>query len=114
MSPKNPFPHPEIYKAYSELIEQFDEVELKGKKMPYTANNGYMFSFLSQDGSMGLRLGKEAREAFLEEYDTKLKIERGHVMKEFVHVPKEIQNNIKEIKKHFINSLVYTSTLKPK
>ena len=40
--------------------------------MPYTSVNGHMFSFLTPDGSLALRLAAPDREAFIERYRTGL------------------------------------------
>ena len=52
--------------AYDWLIATVPEIERKGVTSPYTSVNGHMFSYLSKTGSMGLRLPKDEREAFLE------------------------------------------------
>ena len=58
--------------AYDRLIASNPDIERKGVTNPYTSVNGHMFSHLSKQGTMGLRLPKEEREAFLEKYDTML------------------------------------------
>ena len=64
---------PEKLALYSQLIDTHPEIELKGgKKLPYTSPNGNMLSLLTNEGRVGLRLGKEDREAFIEKYDSKL------------------------------------------
>jgi hypothetical protein len=41
-----------------------------------------MFSMLTKEGRLALRLPAEAREAFLEKYDTELSVQYGRVRKE--------------------------------
>ncbi|MFT5265293.1 MAG: hypothetical protein ACI8YQ_004044 [Polaribacter sp.] len=48
-------------KLYDKLIAANPAIERKGKSMPYTSVNGHMFSFLSKEGTMGLRLSREDR-----------------------------------------------------
>ena len=67
------------------------------KTMPYTSLNGNMFSFLSPDGKMGLRLSKADREAFIEKYKTKLMEQHGTIMKEYVEVPDDLLEDTKTI-----------------
>lgn len=44
---------------YDQLINANPTIERKGKTMPYTSLNGHMFSFLSKEGTMGLRQNRE-------------------------------------------------------
>jgi len=45
---------------YDKLVELSPEFERKGKTVPYTSANGYMFSLLNKDGEFGIRLSKES------------------------------------------------------
>ena len=67
---------------YDRLIATQPGVERKGATLPYTSVNGHMFSFLSDAGTLALRLPREDREAFLEQYGTTLHEAHGTVMKE--------------------------------
>lgn len=108
----------EVYKdkleLYENLIDTHPEIERKGKTMPYTSHNGHMFSLLSKEGSLGLRLSKEDREAFLEKYSTMLFEQYGAVMKEYVTVPDDLLKITDELAKYLILSFEYVKTLKPK
>ena len=53
---------------YDKLVSMTDKFERKGKTMPYTSANGYMFSLLNKDAELGIRLSKEAQKKFLEDY----------------------------------------------
>jgi hypothetical protein len=100
---------------YRNLIESHPEIELKGgKKLPYTSHNGHMFTQLSKDGRVGLRLGKDDRAAFIEKYDTKLFENYGAVMKEYVEVPVSLLANLDELQPYLAMSYAYVRTLKPK
>lgn len=72
---------------YEKLISTYPDIEGKGKTIPYTSHNGHMFSQLSKDGTVGLRLPKDEREAFLGKHNTKLFEQYGAIMKEYVTVP---------------------------
>ena len=50
--------------AYDRLIAANPDIERKGVTNPYTSVNGHMFTHLGKDGTMGMRLPKEEREAF--------------------------------------------------
>ena len=72
---------------YEALVATRPGLERKGKQMPYTSVNGHMFSFLTPDGTLALRLPDDARDAFLEAHDTTLVEQHGRVMREYVAVP---------------------------
>jgi TfoX/Sxy family transcriptional regulator of competence genes len=99
---------------YDRLIATNPDIERKGKTMPYTSHNGHMFTYLSKTGSMGLRLPKEDREAFLEKYNTSLFEQYGAVMKEYATVPDDLLKNTEELKEYLDISFEYIKTLKPK
>jgi TfoX/Sxy family transcriptional regulator of competence genes len=108
----------EVYKEkldlYEKLIATHPDIERKGKTMPYTSHNGHMFSLLSKDGKLGLRLPKDEREALLEKYNTTLFEQYGAIMKEYVTVPDELLANTEELKEYLKISFEYIKTLKPK
>jgi len=101
-------------KKYDLLIQTNSKIERKGKAMPYTSVNGHMFSFLSQEGKMGLRLSREDREHFIENYDAKLMEQHGRVMKEYVTVPDMLLNDTEQLSVYLEKSFNYVSNLKPK
>ena len=100
---------------YIALINTHPDIELKGgKKLPYTSHNGHMFTFLTKEGKVGLRLGTEDRGAFIQQYDTKLSEQYGAVMKEYVEVPDALLANMDELQPYLAMSFAYVQTLKPK
>lgn len=99
---------------YDKLITTNPEIERKGVTMPYTSLNGHMFTHLSKTGSLGIRLPKDEREAFLEKYHATLFEQHGAIMKEYVTVPDELLQNTEELKKYLDISYDYVKTLKPK
>lgn len=108
----------EVYAAnlvlYEELVATNPDVERKGATMPYTSLNGHMFSFLSKEGRVGLRLPKEERARFLEEYETELVVQYGRVMKEYVTVPDALLGDTDLLAGYFETSCAYVGSLKPK
>jgi hypothetical protein len=98
---------------YDKLIATVKGVERKGATVPYTSLNGHMFSYLAKDGSLALRLPKDAIEDFLTMYKTKLCEAYGIVQKEYVVVPDSLLKNTFELKKHFAVSYKYVASLKP-
>ena len=111
--PKVEIPEEKL-ELYDKLITSNPEIERKGVTNPYTSFNGHMFTHLSNTGTMGLRLPKEEREAFLEKYDTTLYESYGAIMKEYVTVPDSLLENTEELKPYLDLSYEYIKTLKPK
>ena len=72
---------------YEKLVATNPNVERKGATVPYTSLNGHMFSYLSKQGKMALRLPAAEREAFLKKYTAKLCDAYGRVQPEYVEVP---------------------------
>lgn len=114
MSKTSNYPPQEKIDLYDQLIATNPEIERKGKTNPYTSYNGHMFSHLSKTGTLGLRLPKEDREAFLEKYNTTLYESYGAIMKEYVTVPDDLLMNTEELKPYLDISFEYIKTLKPK
>jgi len=101
-------------KLYENLLATHPEIELKGKNNPYTSHNGHMFTFISKDGVLAIRLPKDEREKFLQKYNTTLMESYGAVMKEYVKVPGDLLSDTNLLKEYLIKSLDYIKALKPK
>jgi nucleotide-binding universal stress UspA family protein len=99
--------------AYDALLEAFD-VQRKGAKNAYTSLNGNMFSYLEKEGALALRLGANAREAFIRRYNSRLATVHNTVMKEYVVVPVDMLLELESVSPHFEESLAYAKTLKAK
>ena len=100
--------------AYDALISSREDIERKGKTTPYTSLNGHMFSFLSPEGVMGLRMSKEDREAFMEKFNVPLMEQHGRVMKEYVVIPDALLKDAGAMEGYLQQSHAYILTLKPK
>jgi len=100
--------------SYDRLVATNPKVERKGDKVPYTSVNGNMFSYLSKEGKLELRLPPADREAFLKKYKAKLCQAYGKVQPEYVEVPDALLSSTGELKKYFDASYAYVSALKPK
>ena len=99
---------------YDALIATQPEVERKWATMPYTSVNGNMFSLLTPDGTLALRLPAADRDAFLHKYKTTLSKQYGVVMKEYVNVPAALLQNTRGLAKYFDRSYQYARALRPK
>jgi hypothetical protein len=105
---------PDKLELYEKLVATNPKVERKGAAVPYTSVNGNMFSYLSKEGKLELRLPPEEREAFLKKYKAKLCEAYGKVQPEYVEVPDSLLSSTRELKKFFDCSYEYVSSLKPK
>ena len=103
-----------ILRSYEELVATRPEVERKGAKMPYTSINGHMFSFLTPEGTLALRLPPAERTDFMERYRTAPVEQHGAVLKEYVAVPAGLLERLDELKPYFDRSFEYVGSLKPK
>lgn len=100
---------------YRKLIDTHPEIELRGgMKLPHTSTNGYMFSSLTKDGRVGLRLSETDREAFMEKYDALPFKNYGAFIREHVEVPDTLLRKPEELGPYLAQSYVYTQSLPPK
>lgn len=115
MSEKKKSNHsPETIALYDSLIKTVTGLERKGATMPYTSVDGHMFSYLSKEGRLALRLPKETLDEFLTKHQTTLQQAYGIIQKEYAVVPEGLFKNTKELKKYFSLSYEYVKSLKPK
>lgn len=110
---KNEIPRDKLT-LYDELIKTIPDIERKGVKLPYTSFNGHMFTFLSESGTLAIRLPENEKDAFIKKHDAALMEAHGTIMKEYVAVPESVLKNTKELKKYLDMSYEYVKTLKPK
>ncbi len=107
---------------WEQHLQLFDEIaadaqlERKGKTMPYTSSNGYMFSLLNKDGELGIRLSKEDQKKFIEEFPESGPFKsHGATMRDYVLVPESLLKTNKKIVTFYLKrGHSYVNTLKPK
>jgi len=99
---------------YAMLVASVPGLERRGSKAPHTSLNGNKSSFLTDTGSLALRLDSEGRDAFMRAHGAKLCERHGRVMKEFVAVPEDLWKDRKALRKAFVSSVAYVGSLKPK
>lgn len=99
---------------YHDLIENTPDVEVKGAKNKYTSVNGNMFSFLTKEGKIALRLADEDRAAFLKKYPNSVCVQHDTVMKHYVEVPDSILKSKSRLTKLFAQCCEHSFALKPK
>ena len=84
------YDYQKIRDIYDQVVACCPEIERKGKTMPYTSDNGHMFSQLNKDGEIGIRLSKEDGAEFQQKYNTGPFKSYGAVMKGYVLIPEEL------------------------
>lgn len=107
---------------WEEQLKLYDEIALmagierKGKSMPYTSSNGYMFSLLNKEAQFGIRLSKEDTKTFLKKFpDCDEFRSHGARMREYVLIPETLLNSDKKLVTSYLKKgLTYVNTLKPK
>ena len=99
---------------YDKLVDKCPRFERKGKTVPYTSANGYMFSLLNKDGELGFRYSKEAQEKYIQEFDSTILKSYGAVMKGYVLIPDEMFEDLDKVAEYLNESYDYVMTLEPK
>jgi hypothetical protein len=99
---------------YDQIIAKVDGLERKGKTMPYTSVNGYMFALLNKACEIGIRLSKEDQRAFKEKYNATHYESYGAVMRDYVKIPERLHNDLDLMAELFHQSFSYAQSLPPK
>ncbi len=114
MSPKPVYPHTAQLELYEKLVATQPGIQRKGAANPYTSLNGHMFSFLTKDGKLAIRLPADEREKFIHQHRTRLAVSYNTVMKEYVEVPATLFKQTNQLKKYLAMSISYIRSLPPK
>ncbi len=104
----------EQLKIYDQLVDKCPRIERKGKTMPYTSANGYMFSLLNKACEIGIRFSKEDQQKFMKEHATTIYKSYGAVMKGYVLIPETMLEDLDLVADYLNKSYDYVMTLKPK
>lgn len=104
----------ERLKIYDEIVDLCPNIERKGKTMPYTSANGYMFSILNKKAELGFRFHKDDCKTFMEKYQTGIFKSHGSVIKDYVLIPEEMLSQKKLLANYLIKSLEHVMSLPPK
>ncbi|MET2985923.1 hypothetical protein [Aureibaculum conchae] len=99
---------------YDKLVAKCPRFERKGKTMPYTSANGYMFSLLNKDGELGFRFSKEVQQKYIEELNTTLFKSYGAVMRGYILIPDSMQKDLDNLANYLNESYDYVMSLEPK
>ncbi len=105
----------EKIKIYNELCASSTKFERKGKTMPYTSANGYMFSLLNKEDEIGIRLSKESQASFKEKYNATIFKSHGAVMRDYVKIPDELLHSDRKLIENLLDeSFEFVMSLPPK
>ena len=104
----------ERLQQYDALVDQCPGIERKGKTMPYTSDNGHMFSLLNKNGEFGIRFSKEVQERYFEELNTSYLISHGAKMKGYVMIPDALWETPEKLVEMLKESHAYVLSLPPK
>ena len=99
---------------YDKLVDLCPRFERKGKTMPYTSANGYMFSLLNKDAELGIRLSKESGERFKEEHETTIFRSYGAVIRGYVLIPDAMLDDLETLATYLDEAYDYVMSLEPK
>lgn len=104
----------EKLKFYDKFIATNPKFKRKGKTMPYTSANGYMFTLLNKAGEIGIRLSKPSQKKFIEAHNSGPFKSYGAVMRDYVLVPEELYDNMELLATYLEESYQYVMSLPPK
>ena len=102
----------EIYDGIIALNPNFKR---KGKTVPYTSANGYMFTLLNKAGEIGFRLPKDQQKIFKETYKgSGPLISHNATMKDYVLIPEDLYHETEVLAKYLQISFEFVMSLPPK
>jgi len=99
---------------YDQLVDLCPRFERKGKTMPYTSANGYMFSLLNKAGEFGIRLPKESGTKFKEKYNSTIFKSHGAIIKDYVLIPNSMFQDLDQLAIYLNEGFDYVMSLKAK
>ncbi|WP_420320069.1 hypothetical protein [Flagellimonas sp.] len=103
-----------ILKVYNELVAKNPNFDRKGKTMPYTSANGYMFSLINKGNELGIRLSKEDTVAFDKSYGAKPFKSYGATMREYVLIPESLLTDLETLGIYLQKGFKHVMSLPPK
>jgi len=103
----------EKLKIYDALVAKCPRFERKGKTMPYTSANGYMFSLFNKAGEIGMRFSKEVQQKYLKEIETTLYKSYGAIMNGYILIPDRMLEDLDKLATYLNESYDYVISLEP-
>ena len=104
----------EKLKVYDVLVVNCERFDRKGKTMPYTSANGYMFSMLNKADQLGIRFSKEVQEKYFEKFNTSIFKNHGAVIKGYILISESMFEDIDKLVQLLNESYDFVMSLPPK
>ena len=104
----------ETLKKYDELVEKCPRFDRKGKTVPYTSANGYMFSLMNKDGEFGIRFSKEKQQEYFDAWNSGPLHSHGAVMRGYVRIPEHMFEDLDTLAMYLNEGFDYVMSLEPK
>lgn len=100
--------------VYDDLVSMCPRFKRKGKTMPYTSANGYMFSLFNKDDEIGIRFSKEVQKEYMEKYNTTNYKSHNSVLRGYIMITSEMLEDLNSMAKLLDESYDYVMSLDPK
>jgi len=104
----------EKVKLYDAIIEAHPGCVRKGKNNPYTSMNGHMFSMVTKEGQVAIRMSKEVRVEYMDQVNPEEVFTYNTIMKEYISISDEMLQDQRAVMSLLDQSIEYIKTLKPK
>ena len=104
----------EKVKVYDALVALCDRFERKGKTVPHTSANGYMFSLVNKAGEIGIRFDKQTQEKYFEQYDTTYFTSHNATMQGYILITEAMLQDLKATAQLLNESFDHVMSLPPK
>ena len=100
--------------VYKKVLTKCPRFEFKGKTVPYTSANGYMFSQLNKAGDLGIRFSKDKQLQYFQELNTTIFKSYGAIIRGYVLMPEDMWDNSSKLIEYLNDSFDYVMSLKTK
>ncbi|MEM8881755.1 MAG: TfoX/Sxy family protein [Pseudomonadota bacterium] len=104
----------EILDAYRRVANAVGGLDVKGAKMPYTAVNGNMFSFVDDQDRLCLRFSEDRKAELNAIHGTTDVVQYGAVMRGYVALTEHVVADAEKLRALFHEAYEHALTLKPK
>jgi len=104
----------EKLKVYEALVAKCSRFQKKGKTVPHTSANGYMFSLLNKEGEIGIRFSNEVQKEYIEKFNSSLYRSHNAIMKGYVLIPTAMLEDLDHVAEYLNESYDYVMGLKTK
>ncbi|MFO1031988.1 MAG: hypothetical protein U1F60_13000 [Planctomycetota bacterium] len=103
-----------VLQIYERMVGSQPGIEVKGASTRYTSMNGNMFSFVTAEGGIALRLGEADGAVFRADHGTAEVVQHGATLRGYVLVPAALLAQPAELAKWFAASVANARTLPTK